>query len=692
VRLGLSLFRGPGRAVALALVGFAILLRAVDPGSVTYLRLRGFDVEQLLWPRTGDPMIAIVTIDEASIAQYGQWPWPRARLAKLVRRIAEGQPRVLGIDIIFAEPDRLSPPEIARELPDLPAAAAAALEQMPPSERDLADAMRAVPTVLALRPLESMSASPGTPMRASPITRMGHDPIPFLESYSSMLQPVAELTAAAKGIGSVAAEKSVDGIVRAVPLAVSRRGTIVPSFALEILRIASNAGAITINTGVDGIEGVRVGDITAPTDPHGHALIHFADRVGPYISAVEVLDPGFDTGRLRDQMVLLGVTGFGVVDMQQTPIGAMQGIDVHAQLIESMILDELLHRPAGLYWIELAVALAAGTAAIWLLPYRRAVLATGLSVAIAVVPVGAELALFRSAGVLFDGVYSALTSLAAFAVMLVGTLRAEEAELRREGELKQRMAGELSAAQAIQMGLLPRLPAFPDRPDIDLFARIEPARMVGGDFYEYLLVDEGRRLFFLIADVSGKGMPAALFMAMCKAVVREAVIRFAPELDQILAEINHQTTETSLELPSSGGDQMFVTAFAGILDLGTGEIDYASAGHDSPFVLGRNPGLRQLVTEGGPPLGVMNPFLYPIDRARLDPGEVLLLFTDGVTEAQNSAQTLYSGDRLEKLLTTVHGADAEHVIAAVFDDVRHFVGDAEQFDDITVLALRRVAT
>jgi serine phosphatase RsbU (regulator of sigma subunit) len=145
-------------------------------------------------------------------------------------------------------------------------------------------------------------------------------------------------------------------------------------------------------------------------------------------------------------------------------------------------------------------------------------------------------------------------------------------------------------------------------------------------------------------------------------------------------------------LPSSGGDQMFVTAFAGILDLGTGEIDYASAGHDSPFVLGRNPGLRQLVTEGGPPLGVMNPFLYPIDRARLDPGEVLLLFTDGVTEAQNAAQTLYSGDRLQKLLATVHGADAEHVIAAVFDDVRHFVGDAEQFDDITVLALRRVAT
>jgi CHASE2 domain-containing sensor protein len=428
--------RSPGRALALVLVAIAILLRAVDPGFVTYLRLRGFDVEQLLWPRTGDPRIAIVTIDEASIAQYGQWPWPRARLAKVVRRIAEGQPRVLGIDLIFAEHDRMSPPEIARELPDLPAAAAAALEQMPPSERDLADAMRAVPTVLALRPLEGVSASPGTPLRASPITRMGHDPIPFLESYSSILQPVPELTVAAKGIGSVAAEKSVDGIVRAVPLAVSRRGTIVPSFALDILRVATNAGAVTINTGVDGIESVRVGDITAPTDPHGNALIHFADRVGPYISAVEVLDPGFDTGRLRDQLVLLGVTGFGVVDIQQTPIGAMQGIDVHAQLIESMILNELLHRPAGLYWIELAVALAAGLAAIWLLPYRRPVLATGLSLVITMIPIGCELALFRSACVLFDGIYPALTSVVAFGVMLTVNLdAAQRARTRAESNV-----------------------------------------------------------------------------------------------------------------------------------------------------------------------------------------------------------------------------------------------------------------
>ena len=134
--------------------------------------------------------------------------------------------------------------------------------------------------------------------------------------------------------------------------------------------------------------------------------------------------------------------------------------------------------------------------------------AAGIIVALVAGRVGFELAAFGLGALLFDGTYPALTLLVAFGVMLVGNLRASEANLRREREDKQRLEGELTAAQAIQMGLLPRrFPAFPDRPEIDLYAHIEPARMVGGDLYDYLLVDQDRRLFFVIADVSGKGAP-----------------------------------------------------------------------------------------------------------------------------------------------------------------------------------------
>ncbi|HEX9536456.1 MAG TPA: PP2C family protein-serine/threonine phosphatase [Stellaceae bacterium] len=315
--------------------------------------------------------------------------------------------------------------------------------------------------------------------------------------------------------------------------------------------------------------------------------------------------------------------------------------------------------------------------------------AVGVALTIAVALFGLELVLFRFADLLFDSTFSALTLLGAFGVMLVGNLRATQGELVREREAKQRVEGELAAAQAIQMGLLPRrFPAFPDRQDIDIYARIEPARMVGGDLYDYLLIGGSSRLFFLIADVAGKGIAAALLMAVTKEVVRDAVLTFGPALDRILAEANRKTAAASAELQSEGG--VFVTAFAGILDLGSGEVAYASAGHDSPFVLGDGTGLRQLVTEGGPPLGAVEDFRFPIDHDRIEVGEVLLLFTDGITEAENADHTLYSSDRLAKALATAAVVDARHVVAAVIDDVVRFVGGAEQADDMTVLALRRV--
>src|SRR5262249_46729738 len=193
------------------------------------------------------------------------------------------------------------------------------------------------------------------------------------------------------------------------------------------------------------------------------------------------------------------------------------------------------------------------------------------------------------ADLLLDGVYPALTLLAAFGVMLVATLRVAEEELRRQREATQRFEGELAAAQAIQMGLLPRrFPAFPDHPEIDVYARIEPARIVGGDLYDYLLIDRDRRLFFVIADVSGKGAPAALLMAATKEVLREAVLKFGAALDGILAEANQKTLVASKELQTEGG--VFVTAVIGVLDLDTGALSYASAGHDAPYILGGRDG------------------------------------------------------------------------------------------------------
>ena len=687
---GIALLRGPGRAAALALVAGALALRIVDPGLVTELRVRGFDSAERIWPRaSSSARVAIVDIDEKSLAQYGQWPWPRHLVAELVRRIAQGHPLVVGIDTVFSERDRLSPTEIARELSGLPPALADALAQLPLGDRDLAEAMAAVPTVLALAPTREENARSSGPISPAPVRQAGGDPTPFLKSYKSLVQSQPDLRAAALAAGAIAVEPDADGVVRRLALAVAYRRTIVPSFALEVVRIGGGEPAIVIDTGPLGIERIRIGDTTIPTDRRGRAIIHFAPPLARYISASDVLDPAFDPAQLRGQVILLGATGIGVAGLRETPLGLVRAVDLHAELIESILLGDVLRRPPYLDWFELAAALAAGLAVIGLLRYARPMRGVAVAVVIVAAFFGVELALFRFADLLFDSTFPVLTLLAVLGVMVVAILRAAEAELMREREAMQRVEGELAAAQAIQMGLLPRrFPAFPDHPDIDIYARIEPARMVGGDLYDYVLIEGGRRLFFLIADVSGKGISAALLMAVTKEVVRDAVLTFGPALDRILAEANRKTAAASAELESEGG--VFVTAFAGILDLGSGEVNYASAGHDSPFILGGTSGLRQLITEGGPPLGAVDEFHYPIDHDRIDVGEVLLLFTDGVTEAENAERRFYSLERLAMALVKAPVVDAQRVVAAVVDDVRRFVGGAEQADDMTLLALRRV--
>ena len=261
---GIALLRGPGRAAALVLIAGGLALRIADPGIITELRVRGFDLVERLWPRAANTArVVIVDIDEKSFAEYGQWPWPRHMVAELVRRIAQGHPRVVGIDIVFAEPDRLSPTEIVRELPSLPPALADALAQLPPSDSDLAEAIAAVPTVLALAPSREEKTRSSDPLRPAPIRQAGDDPVPFLKSYRSLLQSQPDLRAAALAAGAIAAEPDTDGVVRRLALAVAYQQTIIPSFALEVVRIGGPEPSIVINTGPLGIENIGIGSTRA---------------------------------------------------------------------------------------------------------------------------------------------------------------------------------------------------------------------------------------------------------------------------------------------------------------------------------------------------------------------------------------------------------------------------------------------
>ena len=246
-------------------------------------------------------------------------------------------------------------------------------------------------------------------------------------------------------------------------------------------------------------------------------------------------------------------------------------------------------------------------------------------------------------------------------------------------EAAARIDRELAFARTIQKAALPSVfPPYPGRDEFDIYAMMTAAKEVGGDFYDFYLLGD-RSLAFLIADVSGKGVPAAMFMMTAKTLLK-SYAETGLAVEEVLTRANQRLCE--------GNDaDMFVTAWMGILNLDTGRVVYANAGHNPPLTLGADGGCAYLRTKPGFVLGGMPGLRYRAQELTLRPGERLFLYTDGVTEATDGQDRLYGEERLQAALEQNRDAEPQALVEAVKADVDAFVGDAPQFDDITMLTL-----
>jgi sigma-B regulation protein RsbU (phosphoserine phosphatase) len=240
------------------------------------------------------------------------------------------------------------------------------------------------------------------------------------------------------------------------------------------------------------------------------------------------------------------------------------------------------------------------------------------------------------------------------------------------------MEDELNVGREIQMSMLPlTFPAFPEREDFSVYAALEPAREVGGDFYDFFLTEDGR-FCFCVGDVSGKGVPSALFMAVTKTLINSRG-QWDVSPASIISHVN-------AELGRHNEACMFVTVFLGILDLKTGELWYTNAGHNPPYLMLRGEVVR-LDQRHGPVVGAVDGIAYGEDTMTLAPGDQLVVYSDGVTEAMNEDQELYSEGRLAEVLAAIRVRTVEESVDSVMKDVWRFQGAADQADDVTVLAV-----
>jgi sigma-B regulation protein RsbU (phosphoserine phosphatase) len=247
---------------------------------------------------------------------------------------------------------------------------------------------------------------------------------------------------------------------------------------------------------------------------------------------------------------------------------------------------------------------------------------------------------------------------------------------------KDKIEAELKTAHEIQAGMLPRIfPAFPDRPEFDIYACMNPAKDVGGDFYDFFLVGH-EKLCFIVGDVSDKGVPAALFMTIVKTLLKTEALRNSPPNDVLLRvnEILYPDNESC----------SFVTVFCGIMDLATGAVEYSNGGHLPPFILSPDGRLTKVPIDRNFVVGAMPNLSFTKQECRLEAGDMIFLYTDGATEASNPSGAMFTEARLAPALVEAASdkGNCQKVIGGVLEKIQSFSGEAVQYDDITLLAMR----
>jgi adenylate cyclase len=410
---------GYERAAALVLLLTMVLVRLWDPLPVELLRLKVFDAYQSLKPRQAAARpVTIVDIDEASIAAFGQWPWPRTRVAEIVTRLKALGALAIGFDIVFAEPDRLSPGRIAKDLPDLDEPTRAKLEALPSNDDVLAAALHQARTVLGETAIDT-PAPPRDDERRTGFATRGPSALPFVRRYSGLLPNVALLERATSGRGlfTIAAER--DGIVRRVPMVLAVGDQLFPSLTLELLRVLTGAGAILVRTDTTGVLGLALPGLQLPTDPAGQIWVHFsAHDPARFISAKDILDGTASPSRVAGKIILIGTSAIGLLDNKTTPLSrSMPGVEIHAQVLESALSNAMLHEPNFALAIEVLTALAAGTAIIIFAPLLGPALLLIFGAAVASALIALSWWNFTNKGVLVDASYPLISSLVVYSAL-----------------------------------------------------------------------------------------------------------------------------------------------------------------------------------------------------------------------------------------------------------------------------------
>jgi adenylate cyclase len=425
---------GYARLVCLALLIGAAALRIADFAPIEELRVRTFDTFQRIDPRvkTARP-VTIVDIDEKSLAKFGQWPWPRTRIADMIVNLTQLGAVVIAFDVVFAEPDRLNPDAAAETMRYLDEATRSKLRALPSNDQIFADAARRSRVVLGETGLAQVMTELDSTLPVTGFAMLGEDPEPFMFDFPGLLRNVHVLEVAAAGRGLITINPERDGIIRRVPMMLRAQGTTMPSLSFEILRVLSSSPTILIKSDRAGIKSVGVRGLELPTNRNGQLWVHYAHNdPSIYVSAADVLDGSVAPDKIARKLVLIGTSAVGLSDIKTTPVSAaMPGVEIHAQVLEAALTKSLLAQPPYGPLLEFGAALILGILVIAFAPKFGPVTLVVVGALFATLLVGTSWYYYTQHRLLIDFTYPLMSTTAIYLTLIFSSFVREQAQRRQ---------------------------------------------------------------------------------------------------------------------------------------------------------------------------------------------------------------------------------------------------------------------
>ena len=653
-----------------------IIVRIQNPEFVKSISSISFDSYQKIFKyneKQND--IVIVDIDEPSLAKFGQFPWGRNVFSKILENINKENPKSVGFDIFFSEKDKQSPEEIIKTYSIEDADIKNALQSIEGHDEKFQKTLKETKSVLAV--FGSLVPTKGTYNRKGKarIFAKGGNVKNYVYNYKYSLGSIPILEKNSKGLGSINYITQSDAVVRSLPLIMVFNDKLFPSFGLEMIRVGEKKRSIITNLNDNGIKNISIKPYVFNTDKNSLIWVKYNRSINNnYISAEKVFDNNFDNNLFKDKYVLIGASAKGLFDTVKIPTGeTVPGVQVHANVIDNLLKDNFLKRNDKIFIFELIISILISIIAFVISQrikpkYSLSIIFLGL---IIIFVIGLIIYKFRSE--LIDVSYPMIMISITFLTGLYFRFLQENKIALQNLQKEAKLLKERELAGGVQKSLFPDISAFENF----VYAKNIPARDVSGDYFDVMKVGP-EEYYFTLADVSGKGVKAGMYMAKASSIFRTLSNLKFP-LERVVFGVNNEIIEAKFK-------GMFVTAVFGKFNPISGDLTYINAGHESIMLFDKAKKI-EFIESDLPPIGIMKYFAESMVKSKTIniKDKTFVVYTDGVTEGYLPNGEEFGAVGVENIVKGMEIVTPKDLVEKVTSTLNW--GIPKLRDDITCMAI-----